>query len=79
MGIDPLYHSGLLGIQRGLENMRKSAHEIARTGTVEREKGIVNVADELVALKINRTAVEAAVRVVQSADEVLGSLIDLHA
>lgn len=75
MGIDPLYHSGIQSIQRGFANLRRSAHEIANA----QDKSIVNVADELVTMKVNRTAVNAAIRVIETADDILGRLIDIRA
>lgn len=79
MRIDPLFQSGMQGIERGMQNMRRSAHEIVRAGTVARDKTVTDVAGDLVALKMNRTAVQAAVSVVKAADEVLGSLLDIQA
>ena len=69
--------TGIAGINNGLDGMRRNATEIARAGTGD----TTNPADtvrSLVDLRVNQHQVEASVKVVKAADEMLGSLLDVR-
>lgn len=70
--------SGLAGIQRGMQQMDRSASAIARMGTTN-EGGAGELATNLVDLMQAKNQVKANVAVVKSADDMLGTLIDTRA
>lgn len=83
------FNTGLGGIQVGLRRVEQAASEIA-SNTVQElrltnpgaESQSVNSADlasSLVGLAQSRNEVQASARVVETADEVLGTLIDTRA
>jgi len=75
MSIDSIAALGLAGIQRGIQGARSSAADIASTS----QAGASSPADltaALVSLKQHEQQVAAASRVVKSADDMIGTLID---
>jgi hypothetical protein len=71
---------GLSGISRGLENMQEIASDIAQTGTVQPENldTTIDLTQSMVDLKAQELATLAATKVIATADEVLGTLIDVR-
>lgn len=75
MSIDSVAALGLAGIQRGMQGARSSAAEIASAG----QSASTDAADltaALVSLKQQEQQVAAASKVVKSADDMIGTLID---
>ena len=73
--------AGLSGISRGLEALQDTASDIAQTGT-SRPEGLDTTADltqSLVDLQVQNNATLASIKVVATADEVLGTLLDVNA
>ncbi|MBK8970293.1 MAG: flagellar biosynthesis protein FlgE [Hahellaceae bacterium] len=75
--------SGLGGIQEGMRRMEKAAGEIARaaqpTNAENPEQKSGDLAEPLVELKLYENNVKASAKVVKTADEVLGTLLDIKA
>ncbi|MCB1759192.1 MAG: hypothetical protein KDI68_05340 [Gammaproteobacteria bacterium] len=71
MAITPINGSALQGISRGLQGMRRSAAEIAHPA-----KDSVRA---LVELHQHAQHTSASVKVLQTADQVIGSLLDVKA
>ena len=71
-------NTGVQGIHNGFENMRRDAQEIA-AATAKGGEDTAELANALVDLNMDRNQVEASVKVVQAADEVLGTLLDTFA
>ena len=71
---------GISGISRGLENMQEIASDIAQTGTVQPENldTTIDLTQSMVDLKAQELATLAATKVIATADEVLGTLIDVR-
>lgn len=69
-------NSGILGIQRGFNSARSHAAQIASADTM---RGTTDLADPLVSMVGDRLQVEASAKVVQTIDEMLGTLIDIRA
>ncbi len=67
--------TGIAGINNGLDGMRRNATEIARATTGNG----ADIPHALVDLRTNQHQVEASVKVIKSADEMLGSLLDVRA
>jgi len=81
MNVTSALSSGLLGINRGLDGVQKAASDIAgsgKTDTPEQATG-KDVNQELADLVVEKNAVAASAKVVQSAEETLGTLIDTRA
>jgi hypothetical protein len=79
MAIRPINGSALQGISRGLDGMRKNAAEIARprqSGTAFPTKDQVRA---MVELHQNAQRTTASVKVLQTADQMIGSLLDVKA
>ena len=65
--------TGIAGINNGLAGMRRNASDIARGGELS------DTTRTLVDLRANQRQVEASVKVVEAADAMLGSLLDVRA
>ena len=79
MGVLSVQSSAVLGIQRGLDGMRKDAAEIASADQLNNSGQETNLVDSLVSLKQNQIQVQASAKVVSAMDEVMGSIIDTRA
>ncbi len=90
-GISAL-NSGLNGIHQGMKRLREDAHEIAKANIHDRPQGaagatdaqpsdqnLADIAKPLVGLLEDRTQVAISAKVVKTADEVLGTLLDIEA
>lgn len=71
-------NTGVLGIQRGLADAQRSASTIASADNLTSGRA-VDLAEPMVNLMAARTQVEASARVVQTIDEMLGTIIDVMA
>ncbi|WP_432472180.1 hypothetical protein [Amphritea sp. HPY] len=81
MNVTSALSSGLLGLNRGLDGVQKAASDIAGSGksdTPEQATG-KDVNQALTELVVEKNAVAASAKVVQSAEETLGTLIDTRA
>ena len=63
---------GIQGIQDGMQGMENAARRIARGGV----DGLV---EPIIDLKLYERSVEASAQVVKTADETLGTLLDITA
>ena len=78
-------YTGLEGVRKGMEGAQRAAGEIARAGTVDpagetAQAGAVrNLAEPLVDLKLYQRSFEASTKVVKTADDMLGTLLNQKA
>lgn len=79
MNLSSVQQTGLEGIQRGLQGVEKSANEIVKAGKIDDAAGSASFVEPIVDLKLYERSVEASAKVVQVADEVLGTLLDTMA
>jgi len=73
---------GVQSIQDGMNGMENAARKIARGGADGPQgsaDGAGNLAEPLIELNLYERAVEASAQVVKTADETLGSLLDIRA
>ena len=80
MNVSSAMSSGLLGINRGIDGVQKAASDIAgagKTATPEEATGR-DVNEALGDLVVEKNAVAASTKVVQSAEETLGTLINVR-
>ena len=76
MGVLSVQSSAVLGIQRGLDGMRKDAADIASADQLNNAGQETDLVDSLVSLKQNQVQVQASAKVVSALDEVMGTIID---
>ena len=79
MGVLSVQSSAVLGIQRGLDGMRKDAAEIASADQLNNAGQQTDMVESLVSMKQNQIQVQASAKVVSALDEILGSIIDTRA
>lgn len=68
--------TGVQGVQTGMANASDAAGKIARLGTTESDGDFVT---PMVDLKQSELQVKASAAVIKSADEMIGTLIDIKA
>ncbi|MGB5324022.1 MAG: flagellar biosynthesis protein FlgE [Pseudomonadales bacterium] len=73
-----LVQTGISGVQNGLEQAQRAALEIARVGTTggEQKSELADIASASVDLLEAKNLVQASAKVLNSADEMLGTIID---
>lgn len=76
MNLSSIQQTGLEGIQRGLQGVEKSANEIVKAGVTNNTAGVASFVEPVADLKLYERSIEASAKVVQVADEVLGTLLD---
>jgi len=79
MGVLSVQSEAVLGIQRGLDGMRKSATEIASADQLNRAGEGTDLEGSLLELQQNKVQVQASAKVVSAVEEVIGSIIDIRA
>lgn len=91
MAVNPMLSAGANAISNGIKSMDSVAQEIAEQRLVSQpsesagdgeprgDVAIDEISAAVVDLKLYQRQVQAATQVVQTADEVLGFLIDVHA
>ncbi|MCK5336079.1 MAG: hypothetical protein KAQ67_07950 [Gammaproteobacteria bacterium] len=79
MGILAVQNSAVMGIQQGLNNLRRNAAEIASADQLNQAGSETDLAGSLVGLKQSEVQVQANAKVVSAVDEVLGTLLDTEA
>ncbi|RMF15637.1 MAG: flagellar biosynthesis protein FlgE [Gammaproteobacteria bacterium] len=90
--INSVLAQGIQGVNRGLSGMQEAAHRVATamvpasasttplSATVETPKDALNeLTTGLVELKLYRVQAEASTKVIRTADETLGTLLDVKA
>lgn len=82
MMINNSFSIGMQGIQDGMQGMENAARKIARGGA-DGPRGSAESGNSLVEpiidLKLYERSVEASAQVVKTADETLGTLLDIRA
>ncbi|WP_339801011.1 flagellar biosynthesis protein FlgE [uncultured Marinobacter sp.] len=80
--INNSFSIGMQGIQDGMQGMDNAARKIARGGTDgprgSAESGS-SLAEPIIDLKLYERSVEASAQVVKTADETVGTLLDIRA
>ena len=89
MAVNPMLASGVNGIQSGMRGLENTAQDIAELNLSSdsldglgiegtRLDNPADVAEVIVDLKVYQRQVQASAKVVQTADEVMGFLLDVH-
>lgn len=72
----PALQSGIAGIQTGLANLKRDASQIAKATSPEETQ---DLAESLVNLKTDQLQVAASSKVVETVNDLIGSLLDTKA
>ena len=75
MEINSAVNSGYLGLQRATQQVDASSSQIAQLSTKPEQ---VDVTKELVNLQVAQQSGAASAKVVKTADEMMGTLIDIR-
>ncbi|MCS3457139.1 flagellar hook-associated protein FlgK [Aeromonas sp. BIGb0405] len=80
MQIDSAFTTGLQGYQRAEQRVDQASEAIASVSVArpEPEAAPVALTDELINLKLGELQAGASARVIQTASDMLGSLIDIR-
>lgn len=78
MAINSITGSAVLGIQKGLQGMRRVASEIAGAQQTPESKP-TDISRAMVELKQHANQAKASVKALQAADDLLGTLFDERA
>jgi len=76
MSVNSILQTGMQGIQNATQGAEKAAREIVRAGT-ETSSSPNSVVEPIVDLQLYERSIQASSQVVKTADEVLGSLLDI--
>ncbi len=76
---------GIQGINKGMDGLRKNAHDIAAANKYndvtgenpEQVPGVNDVTDSLVGMTMNKLQVEMSAKVIQTSVDMIGTLIDI--
>jgi len=79
MSVLSVQSEAVLGMQRGLDGMRRNASEIASADQLNRAGQDTDLEGALVGMQQNKAQVQASAKVVSAMDEVLGTIIDIRA
>ena len=77
MSIGSVLNTGIQGVQAGVRGMEQSAQEIVKAGSGENASG--DFIEPIMDLKLYENSVEASTKVVKTADEMIGTLLDTMA
>ena len=80
---------GIQGIQKGMDGLRKNAQDIAAVNTLNningqnpnqaQAPGVNDITSSMIGLIENKLQIEASAKVVQTAADMIGTIIDIKA
>lgn len=85
MDVGSVVNQGLIGMQKSQASMAQSAQQIAQAGTTQRADApqasaqSQDLAESLVNLKFQSQVFDGSAKVVKTADETIGTLLDVRA
>lgn len=80
MDIGSVINQGLTGMQRSQTEMARSAQQIAEAGTTQRDNPEKNdLVEPLLNLKVQSHIFDASAKVVKTANETIGTLLNIKA
>ena len=74
----PALSSGVMGIQKGLDSLNRDAAQIASAGQFKNESS-TDLAKSLTNLTLDKLQVAASAKVVKTAGDTIGTLLDVIA
>ena len=80
MDIGSAVTQGLIGMQRSQSEIARSAQQIVKAGTTERDNPASNdIVESLVNIKVQSQVFDASAKIVKAADETIGTLLETRA
>lgn len=84
MDIGSVVNQGLIGMQNSQASMAQSAQQIAQAGTIQQATSstanpVNDLVEPLVNLKIQAQVFDSSAKVIKTADEAIGTLLDIKA
>ena len=80
MTLSSVMQTGLNGMLNSQNNIQQSAEQIVRAGTVDRDTSTQNdFAEPIVNMKIEQRVFDASAKIVKTADEMLGTVMNIQA
>jgi len=78
MNVSDGFQSALMGVRTGMQSMQNHAENIASASFSE-DSNLPSLVESLAGLKENQLQVMASMQVIQSLDDVIGTLLDVEA
>jgi len=79
MAINSVTNNALQGIQRGLQSIRRNASDIASAQNLRGTTPTKDITRSLVEMHENKLYTLASVKTLKTADQVIGTLLDIKA
>ena len=80
MDVGSAVNQGLIGMQRSQTEISRSAQQIVKAGTTERNNPAQNdIVESLVNIKVQTQIFDASAKIVKAADETIGTLLKTRA
>ncbi len=79
MAINSVTNTALQGIQRGLQGLRRNASNIASASNLSGQGSTKDITRSLVEMHENKLYTIASVKTLKTADQVIGTLLDIKA
>lgn len=80
MSIGSVLNTGIQGVQTGVRGMEQAAQEIVQAGSSNStNSGAGDFVEPIMDLKLYENSVEASAKVIKTADEMIGTLLDTMA
>lgn len=85
MDVGSVVNQGLIGMQKSQASMLQSAQQVAQMGTTQRNEAATqpgqsqDLASAMVNMKVQAQVFDSSAKVVKTADETIGTLLDVRA
>ncbi|MEO1888638.1 MAG: hypothetical protein ABGX33_01825 [Cycloclasticus sp.] len=79
MELGSISQNAVAGITRGINQADAASQRLASSEQLSGEKSVKDTAKDLIALKQAETQVQISARVAQTAGDIIGSILDVHA
>lgn len=78
MAINSIMSTGVQGMRQAYGEIAKSADQIVKAGTVDRDQATtVDIVEPMVNMKMEQHIFDASARIIKTADNMLGTLMDI--
>lgn len=85
MDVGSVVNQGLIGMQKSQASMLQSAQQVAQMGTTQRSDAAAqsgqsqDLASAMINMKVQAQVFDSSAKVVKTADETIGTLLDVRA
>ncbi|GAB1264430.1 hypothetical protein [Aurantivibrio infirmus] len=78
MELGSVLQTGLNGLRHSQNEIAKSANDIVRAGTVDRDEStIIDIAEPIINMQFEQHVFDASAKLVKSADQMLGTILNI--